>query len=149
LLNTARFKGSFLKSRPLTYLPDNSNVPPNGMELRANEHAAFLFGLQIVQDFWADKYIDNNSAEEKEIYKEIIKLPETSSDDYIHWFIKLVIDGVEKYFDYKNEKYEEKLIFFIAHIYFLLEDFSYQYHRAKLYEKRSEYLAQELAKDRK
>jgi hypothetical protein len=142
----AAFFCSFLKARPLTYEPDNSDIPPSGMELRANEHAAFLFGLQIVQDFWADKYIDCDSAEEKEIYKNVIKIPETSSDNYIHWFMKLIIDGVEKYFDYQNEKFEEKLIFFIAHIYFLLEDFSYQFYRAKLYEERTEYLAQKLEK---
>jgi hypothetical protein len=145
----AAFFCSFLKSRPLNYVPDNSDTPPSGMELRANEHAAFIFGLQIVQDFWADKYFDCYSAEEKEIYQKLIKLPETNSDDYIHWFIKLVIDGVEKYFDFQNKIFEEKLIFFIAHIYFLLEGFSYQFHKAKLYEKRTEYLAQELAKNKK
>jgi hypothetical protein len=89
-------------------------------------------------------------ARKEALYKEVISLPETSSDNYIHWFIKLVIDGVEKYFDYEDEKkYEEKLIFFIAHIYFLLEGYSYQFRKAKLYEKRTEYLARELEKFRK
>jgi hypothetical protein len=142
----ASFFCSFLKTKPLTYTPDNSNIPPTGMELRANEHGAFLFGLQIVQDFWADKYISALSAEDKEIYKNIVKLPNTSSDNYIHWFIKLVTDGVEKYLDHQDAKFEGKLIFFIAHIYFLLEEFSYQFYRAELYEKRSGYLATELTK---
>jgi len=145
----AAFFCSFLKSRPLTYMPDNSSIPPSGMELRANEHAAFLFGLQIVQDFWSDKYNDCNTAEEKEIYSNVLKLPDTGSDNYIIWFIKLFINGVEKYFDYTDAKFEEKLIFFIAHIYFLIEDFSYQYYKANLYIKRSEYLASELAKIQK
>lgn len=145
----AAFFCSFLKSRPLTYEPDNSDVPPSGMELRANEHAAFLFGLQVVQDFWSDKFNDCKTAEEKEIYKNVIKLPETGSDNYIHWFMKLVVDGVEKYFDYDNEKFEDKLIFFIAHIYFLIEDYSYQFYKADLYIKRSEYLAKELAEFKK
>ena len=146
----AAFFCSFLKSAPLTYVPDNSGIPPSGMELWANEHAAFLFGLQVVQDFWSDKYFNCDSTEEREIYRKIIRLPETDSDNYIHWFIKLVIDGIDKYFDYQNtEKYEEKFIFFIAHIYFLLEDFSYQFYRAELYKERTEYLAQELEKNKK
>jgi len=61
----AAFFCSFLKSRPLTYVPVVSDIPPSGMELRANEHAAFLFGLQVVQDFWSDKLNDTKSAEEK------------------------------------------------------------------------------------
>jgi len=145
----AAFFCSFLKSRPLTYIPNKSDIPPSGMELRANEHAAFLFGLQVVQDFWSDKLNDCNSAEEKEIYKNVIKLPETGSDNYIHWFMKLVVDGVERYFDYGNDKFEDKLIFFIAHIYFLIEDFSYQFYRAELYLNRSEYLARELTETKK
>jgi hypothetical protein len=59
--------------------------------------------------------------------------------------MKLVTDGVEKYLDFDDEKYEEKLIFFIAHIYFMIEKYAYQYHKTKLYEKRSINLAQELA----
>ena len=76
-------------------------------------------------------------------------LPETGSDNYIHWFIKLVVDGVEKYFDYDDDKFDDKLIFFIAHIYFLIDDFSYQFYRAELYIKRTEKLAKELLKIKK
>ena len=64
--------------------------------------------------------------------------------EYHEWFVKLVTDGIEKYFDIDDGRYEEKLIFFIAHIYFTIEKYSYQYHRANLYEKRSVLLAQEL-----
>jgi hypothetical protein len=144
----AAFFCSFLKSRPLTYIPDDSGVSPDSLELRANEQGAFLFGLQIVQDFWADKFIDCVTAEEREIYQKVIHLPETSDGSYIHWFIKLVIDGINDYFDYKNEKYEEKLIFFIAHIYFMIEQYSYQYYKAKLYESRSEAVSRELLKSK-
>jgi len=59
--------------------------------------------------------------------------------------MKLVVDGVENYIDFDNDKFEDKLIFFIAHIYFLIEDYSYQFYKADLYLKRSEYLARELA----
>jgi hypothetical protein len=139
----AAFFCSFLKARPINYTPASAH-PPNGFELMANEHGAFLFGLQVVQDFWADRYFDCKHPEEKEIYKEIIRFPETGSDHYIHWFIKLATDGIENYFDFQNEKYEEKLIFFIAHIYFMIESYSFQFYRAKLYESRTEILAREL-----
>jgi len=145
----AAFFCSFLKSRPLTYVPDNTGITPNNLEQRANEQGAFLFGLQVVQDFWADKFNTCITAEDKEIYRKIIHLPETNNDDYITWFMKLASDGIEKYFDYTKDKFEEKLIFFIAHIYFLIESCSYQYHKAKLYENRAEALSRELAKTKK
>ena len=52
---------------------------------------------------------------------------------------------MEKYFDFQNQKYEEKLIFFIAHIYFMIENYSFQLYKAKLYEARAEHLARELS----
>lgn len=140
---------SFLKARPLSYVSDNSNVPPNKLEIWSNEQGAFLFGLQIVQDFWADKLTERISDLDKEIYKNLIHIPETDDDNYIHWFIKLVIDGVEKYFDYENKKYEEKLIFFIAHIYFMIDSYSYQYHRSKFFERCTEYLSRKVTNSKK
>jgi hypothetical protein len=137
---------SFLKAKPLSYIPDSSGVPPTYMELKANEHGAFLFGLQVVQDFWADKFHSSVSPEDKEIYRQVIIFPQTTdADHYVHWFIKLVTDGVDRYFDYQAEKFQERFIFFISHIYFMLESFSYQYYKAKLHESRSEYLNRELA----
>jgi len=131
----AAFFCSFLKARPLTYIPDDSGTGPTYMELRANEHGAFLFGLQVVQDFWADKFHESVSPYDKEIYRKEITFPQTTDGDhYIHWFIKLVIDGVDRYFDYQAEKFQEKFIFYISHIYFLIESYSYQYHKAKLLE---------------
>lgn len=140
---------SFLKAKPIKYTPDSSNNPPSGFELQANEWGAFIFGLQVVMDFWADKVFDSVTAEDQEIYKQPIRFPETSKDNYVTWFIKLVTDGIEKYFDFDNEKYEGKFIFFIAHIYFMIEKYAYQYHKTCLYEKRSIHLAQELAATKK
>ena len=140
----AAFFCSFLKSKPIKYTPDGSN-PPDGFELKVNEYGAFVFGLQVVMDFWADKVFDSVTAEDQEIYKQKIKFPKTIKDNYIIWFVKLVTNGVEKYFDFDDTKYEEKMIFFIAHIYFMIEEYSYQYHKTKLYEKRSVNLAQELS----
>jgi hypothetical protein len=136
---------SFLKAKPLAYIPDGSGIPPTYMELRANEHGAFLFGLQVVQDFWADKFHDSVSPDDKEIYRKAITFPQTTdTDHYIHWFVKLVTDGVDRYFDYQSDKFQERFIFFISHIYFMLESYSYQYYKAKLHENRSEYLNREL-----
>jgi len=140
----AAFFCSFLKAKPIKYTPDGSNNPPTGFELQVNEYGAFLFGLQVILDFWADKVFESVIAEDQEIYKMKMVFPETSKDTYVTWFIKLVADGVEKYFNFNDEKYEEKFLFFIAHIYFMIEKYSYQHHKASLYEKRSIMLAQEL-----
>jgi len=142
----AAFFCSFLKARPLSYIPDGSGVPPNYLELHANEQGAFLFGLQVVQDFWADKFENCTNADDREIYRKRIRLPETDNDSYIHWFIKLVIDGMEKYFNFEDSKFEVKLVFFISHIYSLLESYSYQFHKAGLFESRAENWRQEFSK---
>ena len=145
----AAFFCSFLKARPLSYVPDSSGVPPSFREQNANEQGAFLFGLQVVQDFWADKFYDSVSADDREIFQKTINLPKTDTDTYIQWFIKLYIYGVAQYFDYESEKFEELFIFFISHIYALLESYSYQYHKAKLNEIRIEYLSRELTELKK
>jgi len=145
----AAFFCAILKSKPISYIPDSSGKDPIFCELRANEQAAFLFGLQILQDYIADKAINSDSADDKEIYKQIIHIPGTKDDSYIHWFIKLVVDGVEKYFDFDNEKFDEKLMFFISHIYFMLDNSSYQYYKINLLEKRIDRLHEEYAEIKK
>jgi len=141
----AAFLCSFLKARPLTYVPDSSGVAPRFGELGANVHGAFLFGLQVIQDFWEDKFNDSADDDDKEIYRKLIQLPEADTDTYIQWFIKLFLDGdVVRCFDYESDKFEEKLIFFVSHIYAMLESYSYQYYKTELYKSRSEYLSREL-----
>jgi len=141
----AAFFCSFLKARPISYVPDSSGVDPSFREQRANEQGAFLFGLQAMQDYWADKFHDCADADDREVYRKLIHLPKTDTDTYIHWFIKLFIYGdVNQYFDYNSKKFEELLIFFVSHIYAMLESYSYQYHKAKLHENRAEYLKREL-----
>jgi len=137
---------SFLRAKPLSYIPDSSGDSPTYMEQNANIHGAFLFGLQLVQDFWADKFKDCASADDKEIYRKPIVFPQTTdTDHYIHWFVKLAAGNIDRYFDYKNEDFQERFIFYISHIYFVLESYSYQYHKSKLLESRAEYLSRELA----
>jgi len=145
----AAFFFAVLKSKPISYIPDSSGKDPLFCELRANEQAAFLFGLQILQDYIADKAINSDSADDKEIYKQVIHIPGTKDDSYIHWFIKLIVDGVDQYFDFDNEKFDEKLIFFISHIYFMLDSSSYQYHKINLLEKRIDRLHKEYAEIKK
>ena len=140
----AAFFCSFLKAKPIKYSSDGSGNPPTGLELHVNKYGAFVYGLQVLNDFWTDKTVDSVTAEEQEIHKQPIRFPETGKDNYPTWFIKLVDGGVEKYLDHEDEKYEEKLMFFIAHIYFMLESYNYQFHKANLYESRSNKLASDL-----
>jgi len=141
----AAFFCAILKSKPISYIPDGSGKDPLFCELRANEQAAFIFGVQILQDYIADKAINSASADDIEIYKQLFHIPGTKDDSYIHWFVKLVVDGVGEYFDFANPKFEEKLIFFISHIYFLLDNNSYQHHKINLLEKRIERKHKEYA----
>jgi len=145
----AAFFCSVLKSKPISYIPDGSGKDPLFCEKRANEQAAFLFGLQILQDYIADKAANSDSADDKEIYKKIIHIPGTKDDSYIHWFVKLVVDGVDQYFDFDNKKFDEKLIFFISHIYFMLDGSSYQHHKINLLENRIDRLHKEYVDLRK
>jgi hypothetical protein len=131
---------AFLKSSPFIFHFDKSDQPVNFVEEYANEEGGFLFGLQIIQDFIGSNYPMSTSDVEREIFKKIIKLPyitdDSTDDSYIHWFIKIVTN-MKEYLDFDNSKFNEKFIFIISHIYFLLESYSYQYNRAEFYDKRN------------
>ena len=142
----AAFFCSFLKSRPFNFVPDKSGKDPLFCESWANEQGAFIFGMQIIQDFMAHRATDNSySADDRMIYKNPIHVPETQSDSYVSWFVKLFASDMAQYFNFEKEKYEERLVFFIAHIYFVLERHSYQYHKIALLEDRISRLRFELS----
>jgi len=127
----AAFCYSVIKARPIDYVTDDSGVSPTDMEKAANEHCAFLFGMQVIQNFWSIKAKENIPVEDKEIYNNPIKLPQPNdtTTTYNDWFIKLLNKEAFKHFDYGNNKFGGTLIFFIAHIYFLIESYSYQYYK--------------------
>jgi hypothetical protein len=135
---------AYLKAKPISYVPDGSGKPKIIAEEAVDVYGAFLFGLQITQDSWADKAASCASPTDKEIYQNIICLPETSEDTYAHWFIKLFDEKIKEYFDYEKEVFIEKAMFYISHIYFLIESYAYQYYKNKLNEDRLQELERRL-----
>jgi len=127
----AAFCCSVMKTRPINYVPGGSGVAPSQIEKTANEQCAYLLGLQVVQNFWAAKGDDNISAEDKEVFNKSIVTPKPDSGNifYNDCFAELLDEKTFKHLDYENSKFGETLIFFIAHIYFMLESYSYQYYK--------------------
>jgi len=113
----AAFCCSVMKARPIDYSPDNSgNATP--LEDTANEQCAFLFGLQVVQNFREAKTKENIPPREKDIYSKRIMLPDPNKNTvYSVCFENLLSMDAFKRFDYGDKKFGETLIFFIAHIY--------------------------------
>lgn len=129
----AAFCCSVLKTKPISYNADKSGGPPTNIENSANEQCAFLFGLQIIQNRWEDNMNDEKySAVEREIYNNVIMIPAQRDENvrYTDLFVKLINQKAFKHFDYENkEKFDGKLLFFIAHIYFLIESYSFIYYK--------------------
>jgi len=119
------FLCSILKANPIGYNADGVN--PTDLERTANEQLGFLFGIYIIDTF-------NASTKEKtpldmEICGLEIKLPEckgNADNDYTTHFVKLIIDKkVKKELDFEDESFNINLLFFLSHIYFLIDSFSY------------------------
>jgi len=137
----AAFFCAILKVKPFSFdTKKNPNTPKSLHERQANQLCAYLFGLQVIQVIINTmEYDEDNelSGEECLIYKKEIVSPDVRKDvhktEYTEWFIKLV-EGMDKYFDYDlKNSFIEKLIFYISHIYFMIDRYSYQYNRAELY----------------
>ena len=132
----AAFFCAILKARPIT-VDDKAimpNTPQTHVERQANEHFAYLFGLQIVQSILQTTIKKQASNEmDEQLYGKDIAVPPVHHSEYNEWFIKLV-EGMDKHFDYdKKKSFMERLLFFISHIYFMIDSYSYEYNRAEFY----------------
>jgi hypothetical protein len=127
----AVFCCSVLKARPINFEYDKSDAPLTPIEASANELCAFLLGLQVIQDFWSARCNEDIPAEEKEIYSNPIRLPQPNDPEtaYPDWFVKLVKPEAFRHFDYENRQFGKTLIFFISHIYFMIERYSFEYYK--------------------
>jgi hypothetical protein len=128
----AAFCCSVMKVRPIDYRPDSSGKALTWLEETANEQCAYLLGLQVVQNFWSNKGRKNISPKKKEIYSKVIKTPVPNDNKkYIDWFVDLINEEAFEHYNYENDKlFGETLIFFIAHIYFLIESYSFEYYKS-------------------
>jgi hypothetical protein len=127
-----------LKALPLEFVQVESlsTIPVNSYENSANELCAYLMGLQVLQDVWVDKFLDTSRpAQERLIYNHTIQPPVSgkSTAIYVDWFTKLIKpDGAINPIDYDSPHFDIQQLFFISHLYFLIERFSYQYYRAEI-----------------
>jgi hypothetical protein len=130
---------SVLKVKPIGFETDKSDPPLASIEQSANELCAFLFGLQVIQDFWSARCKENIPAEEKAIYSNPVRTPQPNSSKatYSDWFVKLIKSEAFKYLDYDSNLCGEELIFFLSHIYYMIESYSFEYYKSALAEKRS------------
>jgi hypothetical protein len=136
----AAFCGAVLKALPLELIRGESIpiISINPYENRANELCAYLMGIQVLQDVWVDKSFDaGRPAQERLIYNHVIQAPVSreSAVTYADWFIELIKpDSTINYLDYDSPHFDIRRMFFISHLYFLIERFSYQYYRVEIAE---------------
>ena len=102
-------------------------VPPLFLENTANEQLGLIFGIYIIDRFNISK--TDVTALDKEIYGLPIKLPvcgNNNDDEYTTHFTKLVFDKrVKENLDFERPTFNITLLFFISHIFFLIDSFSY------------------------
>jgi hypothetical protein len=112
-----------LKAGPIVF-KKKSDTPQTPTEESANELSAFLLGLQAIQNDW------NAKPKGKTVSNKKIEGPKPTDLDttYQDWFVKLFKEGAFAHFDYEDKLFEETLLFFISHIYFLIESYSFQYY---------------------
>ena len=141
----AAFCCAVLKARPLEYIMKESlaHIPINSYESGANELCAYLLGIQVLRLNWIYKTASHakTSPQQKNIYHKFIEspFPNDPATSYADWFIKLVKEvpvkgGSVNYFDYEDPHFDERRLFFIPHMYFLIENYSYQFYRAEIAE---------------
>ena len=121
----ASFLCSILKVKPIGYNRDG--IKPTYLENTANEQLGFIFGIYIVDLFNTSK--KEATSFEMEIYGLPIRLPEcrgNNDDEYTTHFTKLIFDEkVKKGLDFEDPNFNITLLFFLSHIFFLIDSFSY------------------------
>jgi len=122
---------SVLKAKPIKIIMEESGKELLFKEKYSNEQCAYLLGLQALQHFRNSKF-DINSANEKRRKDIYIRTPKPSDEDdntYIDWFAKLIRKETFEHLDFESVKFEDKLIFYLSHIFFLIESYTFQYYK--------------------
>ena len=121
------FLCAIIKARPIQYIDDNDNTDFSFLERTANEQLGFIFGLYLIELFNISD--ENISALESEIYELPIRLPECKHNrdkDYILHFTKLILDSnTKECLDFEWPNFNINLLFFLSHIFFLIDSFSF------------------------
>ena len=129
-----------LSVKPIEYADKLSIIRRKHDEKYANQKCGYYFGKQVIQTVLngsaeKGKDIKGNALNDEDIiiYKNPLKTPTINSYDYEECFFELA-ENMDLYFTIEKDKHHEKnLLLYIAHLYFLLDNYSYEYHRAELY----------------
>jgi len=137
----AAFFCAIIKAKPIANVYRKNNKSQNidkisNNEREANNECAYKFGKQIIQDSFYYLSTIVESPEEKAIYDNEIVEPETHDDFYEQWFYRIITKRAAQHLDFESKHFEEEAVFFISHIYFMIEEYSYYFNKAKYLETR-------------
>lgn len=123
---------SVLKAKPIKFIMEDSGKEPEFIEKYANEQCAYLLGLQAIQHFRTEKINESGKDERDKKQNIYVRTPKPYDEDnntYIDWFAKLIRKETFEHLDYESNKFEETLMFYISHIFFLIESYTFQYYK--------------------
>jgi len=137
----AAFFCAVIKARPIASVYRKNNKTQDddieNNEREANSECAYKFGKQMIQDHFYYLSTIAKTPEEKIIYDNEIAEPETRKNDlYEQWFYKIITYRAAFHLDFESKHFEQEAVFFVSHIYFMIEKYSYYYNKAKYLETR-------------
>ena len=119
------FLCSILKAKPIGY--NGGSTSATFLERTANEQLGLNFGIHIIRLFNSSS--KGVSTEEKDVYALPLLLPEIKNnidDEYTAHFAKLVYDKkIKESLDFEDENFNITLLFYLSHIFFLIDSCSY------------------------
>jgi hypothetical protein len=126
----AAFLCSILRVKPMGFMPDRTIQGIDYIEDTCNEQVGFMFGLYLLELF--NRNMTDTTAENKLAYQLPIELPRCEEDDYIVHFIKLLDTDFQSHLFVEHKNFQENLLFYLSHIFFLIDSYSYEAARSKV-----------------
>jgi len=129
------FLCSIIKAKPIHFNANyNKDELPDFLERTPNKQLGFTFALYTLETFNNSR---NGTSEEQLILKNDIKVPDCinngdNDSEYIVHFLKLLDDKTIELLDFENHKFDKNLIFYMSHIFFLIDKYSYYYNFSSL-----------------
>jgi hypothetical protein len=114
---------SVLKVRPINPIMGDTGKYLEAEDKKANELCAYIIGMAVIYNYWESRHEENPHT--------IIERPSPIIDDstYNDWFVRLVNREVFEHFNCDNEEmFEITMVYYIEHIYYLLECYNEAFH---------------------
>jgi len=116
---------SVVKAEPIEVIMKKSGKKLKFIEKCANEMCGYLIGLEVIQKFLNKKISENISIKKKKNNPVMTPKPTVNNNTYTDWFAKLLKEKAFEHLDYESDKFEVTMLFFISHIYFLIEKYTF------------------------